>query len=80
MIRILLNGAQTRLTGSRDLAAVVAAALAGSSPGVPSACSSGAPTGIAAAVNDRVVPRSTWASVTLHDDDRVEIVTAVQGG
>lgn len=39
-----------------------------------------APVGVAAAVNDRVVPRSAWATTELHAGDRVEIVTAVQGG
>lgn len=39
-----------------------------------------APTGVAAALNDQVVPRGAWATTTLHDGDRVEIVTAVQGG
>lgn len=37
-------------------------------------------TGVAAAVNDAVVPRSEWGSRTLRDDDRVEVLTAVQGG
>jgi sulfur carrier protein len=36
--------------------------------------------GIAVAVNDEVVPRSRWSSVQLSDGDRVEILTAAQGG
>ena len=36
--------------------------------------------GIAAAVNGEVVPRSSWAGTVLRDGDRVEVVTAVQGG
>jgi sulfur carrier protein len=36
-------------------------------------------TGIAAAVNGEVVPRTRW-SAALHDADQVEVVTAVQGG
>jgi sulfur carrier protein len=36
--------------------------------------------GIAVAVNDEVVPRSQWSSVELVDGDRVEILTAAQGG
>jgi sulfur carrier protein len=36
--------------------------------------------GIAVAVNDRVAPRSKWNDVRLTDGDRVEIVTARQGG
>jgi sulfur carrier protein len=38
------------------------------------------PTGIAAAVNGEVVPRSAWAARALAELDRVEVVTAVQGG
>ncbi|MET9349316.1 sulfur carrier protein ThiS [Streptomyces termitum] len=39
-----------------------------------------APSGVAAAVNETVVPRGAWASTLLADGDRVEILTAVQGG
>ncbi|MBI9114120.1 sulfur carrier protein ThiS [Sanguibacter suaedae] len=38
------------------------------------------PAGVAVAVNDRVVPRSRWRSTHVVLGDRVEIVTAVQGG
>jgi len=41
---------------------------------------SAAPTGVAAAVNEAVVPRGAWAASALAADDRVEILTAVQGG
>lgn len=37
-------------------------------------------TGIAVAVNAAVVPRSSWPSTTVTDGDRVDVVTAVQGG
>jgi sulfur carrier protein len=36
--------------------------------------------GVAVAVNGTVVPRSTWAAVDLADGDRVEVLTAAQGG
>lgn len=36
--------------------------------------------GIAVAVNDQVVTKASWAGVVLTEDDRVEILTAVQGG
>ncbi|MEU1073695.1 MULTISPECIES: sulfur carrier protein ThiS [unclassified Streptomyces] len=39
-----------------------------------------APAGVAAAVNETVVPRGRWAATTLGDGDRVEVLTAVQGG
>ncbi|WP_431044873.1 sulfur carrier protein ThiS [Streptomyces sp. P1-3] len=39
-----------------------------------------APSGVAAAVNETVVPRSQWPTTRLGDGDRVEVLTAVQGG
>ncbi|WP_308403769.1 sulfur carrier protein ThiS [Streptomyces rhizoryzae] len=39
-----------------------------------------APSGVAAAVNETVVPRTRWAATALGDGDRVEVLTAVQGG
>lgn len=36
--------------------------------------------GVAAALNGSVVPRGRWASCQLSDADRVEVLTAVQGG
>lgn len=39
-----------------------------------------AASGVAAAVNETVVPRGRWPELRLADGDRVEILTAVQGG
>ncbi|MFG2529473.1 sulfur carrier protein ThiS [Streptomyces sp. NPDC048516] len=39
-----------------------------------------APAGVAAAVNETVVPRTRWSATGLADGDRVEVLTAVQGG
>ncbi|WPB93774.1 sulfur carrier protein ThiS [Streptomyces malaysiensis] len=39
-----------------------------------------APSGVAAAVNETVVPRTQWSATPLGDGDRVEVLTAVQGG
>jgi sulfur carrier protein len=36
--------------------------------------------GIAVALNSDVVPRSSWPDTTVRDGDRVDVVTAVQGG
>jgi sulfur carrier protein len=36
--------------------------------------------GVAVAVNEEVVPRSNWDGTRLSAEDRVEILTAVQGG
>ncbi|MFE9095198.1 sulfur carrier protein ThiS [Streptomyces sp. NPDC007264] len=41
---------------------------------------SAAPSGVAAAVNETVVPRGQWSSTSLREGDRVEVLTAVQGG
>lgn len=39
-----------------------------------------APKGVAAALNEIVVPRTQWPATALSDGDRVEVLTAVQGG
>ncbi|MER7678605.1 sulfur carrier protein ThiS [Streptomyces sp. NPDC096934] len=39
-----------------------------------------APSGVAAALNETVVPRTQWSSTSLSEGDRVEVLTAVQGG
>ncbi|GAA1968811.1 sulfur carrier protein ThiS [Kitasatospora viridis] len=39
-----------------------------------------APSGVAAALNETVVPRGSWPGTRLTAGDRVEILTAVQGG
>lgn len=39
-----------------------------------------APSGVAAAVNEAVVPRSQWPGLELTEGDRIEVLTAVQGG
>jgi sulfur carrier protein len=38
------------------------------------------PRGLAVAVNADVVPRSTWATAALHTGDRIELLSAAQGG
>jgi sulfur carrier protein len=53
---------------------------AGTSVGDLVAAVTGLASGVAAAVNGEVVPRRTWPGVRLRDGDRVEVVTAVQGG
>ena len=39
-----------------------------------------AQTGVAVAVGDRVVRRADWPETRVGDGDRVEIITAAQGG
>ncbi|MGW8566539.1 sulfur carrier protein ThiS [Isoptericola sp. NPDC055881] len=71
----VVNGATYPLPGADGdgLEGVVAAL-------VPAFVADGVAQGIAVAVNDAVVPRGLWAATRIAPGDRVEIVTAVQGG
>ena len=40
----------------------------------------GSTRGSAAVVDDEVVPRGSWPAFALRDGQRVELITAVQGG
>jgi sulfur carrier protein len=66
-ITVHVNGKPRDLDAPVALDAVVAAMTA-------------APSGVAAAVNDTVVPRTRWSATPLAHGDRVEVLTAVQGG
>ncbi|MEV7213217.1 sulfur carrier protein ThiS [Kitasatospora cineracea] len=66
-VALTVNGEPRTLPATTTLDAVVAEVSA-------------ANTGVAAAVNEAVVPRSSWPATTLGEGDRVEILTAVQGG
>jgi sulfur carrier protein len=69
-------------------AATVTVSVNGSPQDVPSdltldrlvATLTTAPSGVAAAVNEAVVPRSRWSRQQLAEGDRIEVLTAVQGG
>jgi sulfur carrier protein len=66
-VRVLVNGEARSLPDGCTLAEVVA--------GLSSAAS-----GVAAALNEAVVPRGQWPTTRVGDGDRVEVLTAVQGG
>jgi len=66
-VTVTVNGEGRSLAAGTCLDALVA--------GLTSARS-----GVAAAVNESVVPRGQWPGTALRDGDRVEILTAVQGG
>lgn len=53
---------------------------AGTSVGQAVAAITDLATGVAAAVNGEIVPRRSWDGTRLRGGDRVEVVTAVQGG
>ena len=65
--RVTVNGEPRQVPAGTTLDQVVAAVT-------------GQAAGVAAAVNGEVVPRGSWAGVPLGEGDRVEVVTAVQGG
>ncbi|RJK97812.1 sulfur carrier protein ThiS [Vallicoccus soli] len=64
---VLVNGAPRDVPPGATVADVVAALTT-------------APTGVAVARNDEVVPRGAWATTAVSDGDRLEVLTAVQGG
>ncbi|GAA1101995.1 MULTISPECIES: sulfur carrier protein ThiS [Streptomycetaceae] len=66
-VPLTVNGEPQELPPGTTLAEVVARVSA-------------ANTGVAAAVNEAVVPRGAWPATVLGAGDRVEILTAVQGG
>lgn len=66
-IRVTFNGEPVDLVDGVTLADLIA-------DRVPSV------RGVAAAVDGSVVPRGTWQQVTLREGQRVELLTAVQGG
>ncbi|WP_149179354.1 sulfur carrier protein ThiS [Streptomyces sp. TRM49041] len=66
-VSVSVNGVPRELTGPTTLDALVATLTI-------------APSGVAAAVNETVVARGRWAATALADGDRVEVLTAVQGG
>ncbi|NKZ06222.1 sulfur carrier protein ThiS [Actinomadura latina] len=66
-MKVTVNGEPRELAEGASVAAAVASV-------------STAGTGVAAALNDEVVRRSAWETTALRDGDRLEVLTAVQGG
>ncbi|WP_026314247.1 sulfur carrier protein ThiS [Actinomadura flavalba] len=66
-MKVIVNGEPREVPEGASVADVVGAV-------------SPAASGVAAALNDEVVRRSAWAATPLRDADRVEVLTAVQGG
>ena len=69
----VVNGEPYPLDGPLPIADLIARLL-------PGLVVDGAPRGVAVALDDAVVPRSAWGSTNVRPGDRVEVVTAVQGG
>ncbi|MFC5171584.1 sulfur carrier protein ThiS [Streptomyces mutomycini] len=66
-VSVSVNGEHRSVPAGTTLDTLVAALTAASS-------------GVAAAVNETVVPRGRWSATALAGGDRVEVLTAVQGG
>ena len=66
-MQLTVNGTSREVTGALSVGALVEQITE-------------ARRGVAVAVNGEVVPRSTWATAGLRDGDRVEVLTAAQGG
>jgi sulfur carrier protein len=66
-MRIIVNGEPRELPDGASVAQAVASVTTAAS-------------GVAAALNDEVVRRSAWEATTLREADRLEVLTAVQGG
>ncbi|MFD7949213.1 sulfur carrier protein ThiS [Streptomyces sp. NPDC059744] len=66
-LSVSVNGDPLSIAAGTTLEALVATLTAATS-------------GVAAAVNETVVPRSQWSTEALADGDRIEVLTAVQGG
>ena len=67
LMNVVVNGERHRLAADTALDTLVTALTA-------------APSGVAAALNETVVPRAQWSNTILSEGDRVEVLTAVQGG
>ncbi|NDB17868.1 MAG: sulfur carrier protein ThiS [Actinobacteria bacterium] len=68
---VTVNGLSQAFPSEPTVADVVSRALGVAATGV---------TGVAVAVDDRVVPRSRWELTTVSPGARIELVTATQGG
>jgi sulfur carrier protein len=68
-VRVHVNGEERELDDGTTVADVVVSLGRG-----PDA------RGIAVAVEAEVVPRTTWGERQLRDGDRIEVLTAIQGG
>ena len=64
---VIVNGERRRLADGATVAEAVRLVTAETS-------------GVAAAVNDEVVSRAAWNATAVADGDRIEVLTAVQGG
>ncbi|WP_047870237.1 sulfur carrier protein ThiS [Nocardiopsis sp. RV163] len=68
-MELIVNGDRREFADDTNVEAVVRDLTGSEAPG-----------GVAVAVNDEVVRRTAWAASPLNQGDRVDVLTAVQGG
>lgn len=66
-IQVVINGESSAIPEGTSVAELVAAMVE-------------SPRGVAVAINAQVVPRSAWRVTTVGPGDRIELLTAAQGG
>jgi sulfur carrier protein len=66
-MRLMINGDSREVAGEQTVAVLVATITSERR-------------GVAVAVNGEVVPRTQWPVASLRDGDRVEVLSAAQGG
>jgi sulfur carrier protein len=66
-MKITVNGAEHEAEDGSSVAGVVASVTVQAA-------------GVAVALNDQVVPRADWKTTIVREADRIEVLTAVQGG
>ena len=66
-MKVSINGTLREVADAATLGALIEAEL-------------GTSRGSAAVVDGAVVPRSQWPALTLREGQRIELITAVQGG
>ena len=76
---VTVNGSAVPLAPGLTVAGAVGD-LTGRSVREDGTAADGGPLGIAVALDDAVVPRSRWSRTELAPGQKLEIVTAVQGG
>jgi sulfur carrier protein len=70
-MKITVNGAEREAEEGSSVAGVVASVTGRAD---------GRTAGVAVALNDQVVPRADWTTTIVREADRIEVLTAVQGG
>jgi sulfur carrier protein len=80
MTAVVLNGHPADLPPGADVSTAVRALAVGPTGAAAEAEAVASGRGVAVAVNGEVVPRAAWAGTALRDGDRVEVLSATQGG